>query len=655
MKKIISLFALLLITSCASTSDSSKVDTDSSDYGNCGVLNGSFLGDWFDYYKRGVTYMACEKWAEAESDFKEALKVRNQDKRRVYTLGMHWIKNYFPNRELGIALFNQQKHEESLNYFANSYKQFPTAKNRVYWLKAMRAAKGSVYKDDKAPTLKLTQTDKENWVFYVEDATFVDFVTVEGQAFPITASLKVDDTSVGYIPVEKRHTVTVPKKAFNYSDVTVNAVDVFGQSASLELQGENDELPPDITVVGGTKAQNTFNAKLTVSDKSGLKSITWLNQALSGNALKKKKSVLDEDGNIVQVELNVNLPFSENLIVATDKFGNELTYTLTENKIFNDDSISVFLGELPEITQDSFVVLEAEIVAGRGIKYVSINDLPYKLTSEGVASDLHKLVPLQLGPNVIRVHVEDASGQFYDDTVRVTRALAPEFAFDERMRIALLPFDCDGANSVSCMQKTSGYQTLFDGFDMRKRFQLTSRFELEKAVAIAAECELYSTSDGCLAFIADTFGTDEASTLYQAQKSINEGATAQALLVVEIDRIPVPSSNTEVLDIAIKVIQANTGTTLINFSNYEEVGKNQPLDIESIVSKVHTFFPVFVFEKHAGRQVSSEVYQPWEDMPVIGKDNDVCYIGKIKKDRKVGSWQYSESDSECSVTELVTF
>lgn len=653
MRSLINLIIVVLLSACASTSSDSGNEEQFADYGKCGVLNGSFVGEWFDYYKRALTYMDCEKWPEAEADLKQALQVRDIDKRRVYTSGMHLLKNYFPNRELGITLLRQGRAEQALKYFEKSYKQFPTAKNRYFWIEALRS-QSSIFNDVNAPQIQLQKNTDSAWELSISDATYIDFIEVAGQRFPLLASRVVDDESVGYIPLEPEQQITVDKSALAGTGVDIVAVDVFGQKRVFNTEADVDKVAPHIKIRGGALNGQTLSATIEVFDESGIASITWGNTQMVAEelALLPTSQLNSSEDWVLKSELSITTTSPGTDVIVTDNLGNKRLYKLTENKIFNNSGISVYYSDMPSVTQDAYVLFEAEVTAGNSIQTLKLNNQTIPTTGE-ITSTLSQLVPLSLGSNIIALTVKDGTGQQHTETVTVQRKLPPEFKLDERLRLALLPFDCSKQVSSVCLSSNKGFKYLYDAFEDRGRFQLTSRNLLEKALIESPYCDFALSSD-CLSYLADKFGIDEAQQIRLTQQSINEGSTAQALLVVDIDRRPMPSKQLDSVDIAIKVIQANSGEMLITFSNYEELPEGEITNIEAIASKIHSFFPVFQLPVLQGRQVKVETFSLWKNMPLIGKDDSVCYLGKVESSSSNQGWQYSTPRMTCDIKQLMT-
>ena len=91
-----------------------------------------FAGDeWFRIYEEGLQALNSGDNELAVSKFKQALEIKSEDNKHIRTYGMHFIE-YFPNRELGIALYNLGRKSEALNYLKLSAKTEPSKRAEEY-------------------------------------------------------------------------------------------------------------------------------------------------------------------------------------------------------------------------------------------------------------------------------------------------------------------------------------------------------------------------------------------------------------------------------------------------------------------------------------------------------------------------------------------
>src|SRR6186713_3183039 len=71
-----------------------------------GVTSVPFRGRWWHYYERGVSWANGGLWAEAESDLRQCIFMRQTDSRRARIYGMHFVQ-CFAHRELGAVLIER--------------------------------------------------------------------------------------------------------------------------------------------------------------------------------------------------------------------------------------------------------------------------------------------------------------------------------------------------------------------------------------------------------------------------------------------------------------------------------------------------------------------------------------------------------------------
>ncbi|HIJ64760.1 MAG TPA: hypothetical protein HPP77_02325 [Candidatus Hydrogenedentes bacterium] len=161
-----------------------------------GVVEGRFRGRWWNYYERGRSFLDGAFWAEAESDFRAALTGRGRDQRWPRTYGLHFVPEYFPHRELGIALLRTERIPEAIEELEASIEQQYSARAAYYLDEARLALIDLVKTDTAAPTIEIgaPQSDARIGALEVEvrgvarDDTFVKVIAVNGVPWPVAVS-----------------------------------------------------------------------------------------------------------------------------------------------------------------------------------------------------------------------------------------------------------------------------------------------------------------------------------------------------------------------------------------------------------------------------------------------------------------------------------
>lgn len=189
----IACFALVLITACVSKDEAGRYVQDGVRYG---VTEGRFRGRWWNYYERGRSFLEGGFYAEAEEDLRAALTGRNRDSLWPRTYGLHFVPEYFPNRELGIAYFHQEQIEESAAALEKSLSQQHSARAAFYLGEARRKLIEARGGDALAPAIEITAPHGDLPVGamrarvegVVRDDAFVAAIRVGGRPVDIAVS-----------------------------------------------------------------------------------------------------------------------------------------------------------------------------------------------------------------------------------------------------------------------------------------------------------------------------------------------------------------------------------------------------------------------------------------------------------------------------------
>jgi tetratricopeptide (TPR) repeat protein/TolB-like protein len=588
MRKIVVFAAALLIAACSSTQNSSQ--SQSSNYGTCGVLDGSFVGDWFDYYKRAITWMDCEQWQEAENDLNAALRVRSQDKRRVYTSGMHFLNNYFPNRELGVTLYYQQKYDAAVDALLRSFQQFPSEKARLFLQLALRKSAQYQQADKQAPQITKTKETTDFIYLTLTDDLYVDRLLVNGQHFPIKSSVVIDNTTITFEPLTKSVDIVLDKNAYRGQSLALTLIDVLEKQTPLTLGVSVDITPPVISVIDKSKNGTLIQWQFRTTDQqSDIASITVDGKPIDTN---QSFSVSSSDQHVE--------------VAVTDTSGNVAQQTfvnaMAENLLLDVEMAS-------EVTQENQVLLSIFMQSPKGLSQLTINDEVITLNGE-TETFLNHLFTLKSGVNNINVVLsDDLETQYFSGVV--LKELPEGFSLDSRLKLAVFPFDCEQNKTASCWNNNQVFDTYFTEFSDRRRFQVVSRNNLGERVQQLKLCE-FDLSEKCAWEVTQLIGS-------------------QAMLVAEQTRRT--TNNITTVEIYAKVIDAASGEILITFDTYQQLD-GQSLDSRYLVNKIHSYFPLLDFRLEGDKvSVKNSSFVPWHKMPMVGhqelSSDEPCFIGKL--------------------------
>jgi hypothetical protein len=221
--------AVLLLEGCSIFRHNQPVyDRDGIQYG---VTKGTFRSRWWNYYERGCSYLDGGFYKEAEDDFRAALQGRAKDQRWPRTYGLHFIPEYFPNRELGIALYHQQRIEESLQQIELSLQQRFSARAAFYLTEGRREWLAANDIDATPPEIVIIAPAAQVAVGATEvvlegiarDDTFVAGIDIDGQPY---------DIRLGAAEVPFAKTVLLSP---GQNSVRVEVSDLTGKTAAIDV------------------------------------------------------------------------------------------------------------------------------------------------------------------------------------------------------------------------------------------------------------------------------------------------------------------------------------------------------------------------------------------------------------------------------------
>jgi len=496
----------------------------------CGVTRGSFLGSWFDYYERALSFADCEMWQESEQDLKKALNKRSVDKRRVYSLGMHLVSDYFPHRELGIALYNQKKYSAAKVELNTSLLQFPTSKAEEYLKRIRLEMINKQNKDTQAPQIQL-KTPTLNQMMKSSE------VTVNGSVMDnnFIDSLTINNIPYRYVPaflsksgVPVRIARKVPKIDFNLvvpvkftqgkGLISIVAKDISGNTTTKEIPIYLDQQGPQISIKTAQKKDQNYHLILNVSDQQSKIKFLEINNKIIAI---KSKQIIDKKTkkkvNEVYIDKLIGGPFDKQhlLIIATDDTGNKTRAKIKlKNKAGKHDDLDanaaapeIFLikDQKSRTTLEKFAYLEGEVESDSSITSLTINDKNIINTS---ASGENKHVyfnyrhELKEGLNTIELIAKNKHNKMQRKSIEIIRKLPANHALQERLKIAQFPFPCNIVSKTPCFVSAPFYEQLNAGLKDRKRFQITDIKQLNRLLDETGSCEK-GVSDECVVKIAD--------------------------------------------------------------------------------------------------------------------------------------------------------
>lgn len=433
-----SMTAMMLLGGCASLMNTAPVyEKEGVRYG---VTSGTFRSRWWNYYERGCSYLDGGYYKEAEQDFRAALQGRSKDQRWPRTYGLHFMPEYFPNRELGIALFHQQQVDESLERLGLSIEQHFSARAAFYLGEARKVWLADNGKDLAPPEIEITVPVEGSVVGAAE-------VVLEGIARDDTfvAAVKIDarDVDVKVCSATVPFKTTVPLRPLQ-NTIRVAVTDLTGKTAELNIPILSDVDGPLVSfdapvIAPGMLRGVAFDSSGVVSMRIAGKEAS-LTAAQDGTVnfsveLEKKDMTpplrfecADKLGNITRGEppldvlvLNPHFPevvFASGPGVSVPLGGGLYALRVNGENVAvaaapaGKENLSIEMNNIREGQQYYMdeIVVALNVRSDNSIRDVELNGLPLPVFPGRKSMRMSRRIRLEKGDNVLTARVVDAQG-----------------------------------------------------------------------------------------------------------------------------------------------------------------------------------------------------------------------------------------------------
>lgn len=520
------LLTAALVAGCATTkTDQSQYMRDGVQYGQHGKTaegkkQGTFRGRWWSYYVRGRSYLDGQFYAEAESDMRTALAKRTKDQRWARTYGLHFIPEYFPNRELGIVLYNTEDYEEAINFLEMSNEQTPSAR-AAYFLDQSRSQHFSSA-DQSPPVVTFASQNASGSLSansillkaQVSDDTFVRSILVNGQSYPIQVSGKTVDIE------------TEVALSAGANTISVTATDISGKSKTytLDIIADHDgpaisfdrpiNLPGrlsgavsdpsgvaslqiaglDATLAAGGSNVSTFSVDITEAQLNSANGQGLLFTANDQKGNSTSGPVRLFEGDVVALDASSpgGIIFASNS--QSVKLGNGLIGLMQNGKVAavmlaaTDDTLTKPEIQLTNAIQGQRYRLE-EIILGMRVR--SSNPID-KVIIDGIEVDtlvpgrnsqtISRRVPLPNEQNTVKIEVIDSAGEQNSQEFTIVREFTEIHLEEHRLNLAILGNYWAGTAPDDAQEADYITRRLKDELTRRNRFRLVSDSDLEGVV-----------------------------------------------------------------------------------------------------------------------------------------------------------------------------
>lgn len=474
---------MLLLWSCTGPSPCPTLKKNNISYGWQG---GNFMGDWDDYYACALSYIEGEFYLKALDCLDQAVKQRSVDQRMARTYGMHFIENYFPNREIGITYFLMGKYRVAEKSLLLSLEQEPSAKAYFYLDEVRKALMDKNQSAASGPGISITPPSgfKPEDGFYkscdfpvlitgtASDSRYVSRITIDDKTVFMEGSRKKMHFNEALYLDEGKHTIEI------------SAGNLLGDTSRKKVNLLVDKSGPFIGISRIQPGKEIFGA---LHDESGIARFTLNGRKINVSSHdgsfhaglypgEQHITLVAEDtlGNITQKEMN--RPDQKIELVALTLSG--ITNNGAMLSLENRDQPEIKLSKpLSNEVFTKAVSLEFTIASEKTVLALYVNGKSL-LKKPGRWITCSTFVSLEQGLNRFTITAVTETGKTVEKTVELNRKTPEHLQLSYRYGISMHPFDN--------YEKIAGWNTFLhsfeNDFDVNRRFRLISK-DINSAMA----------------------------------------------------------------------------------------------------------------------------------------------------------------------------
>jgi len=491
------------------------------------ATTGVFRDTFWDFYERGQKYSEAGAWKAAISDFKAARAKRDKEDRKARTYGVDFIE-YFPVRELGVALYHDGQFKAAVTELEKSLAAYPTAKAGYYYNLARAALLRQAAADPKPPRITidapadglLTSALALEVRGNAESKNQVALVEVNGEAEIIEAATPT------------RPFTQVAALAPGANVIQVRAKDLIGQETLATVKVTVDREGPAVIMDSAVRlASGAIRLEGTVADNVRLGSLLVNGRAVTlgagaeskftaevpGTATVFQIEAADAVGNVTRVHIPIpaTLPRAQ---AADDIVAVAWRAQIGLPSFLQKAGLTLEMEKPPAEVQQDSVSIAGVVGSGAGLKELKINGQTHQIpaAAAGKPFAFSYGVPLLEGSNTITVAATDQAGKTETRTFTVVRKVEEIVQIGSRLAVAVMPINHKGQPTPLY---ASALEAMTDALVNQKRFKVLSRDQLE---AILREQKL------------------SASQLVDAATAIKLGklVAAEAVIAITVNETP---------------------------------------------------------------------------------------------------------------------
>jgi TolB-like protein len=299
--------------------------------------------EWFRLYEDGIEALKAGKYDEAVTKFQQALDKKDTDINRIKTYGMHFIE-YYPNRELGVALYYLGRKSEAVKYLKISQEMEPSQRAQEFLSKLG----GVIQENPESEVATKQEMTKENMIVGKKTIKLV------GERMSVAVlpfENKGASQDLGEIILDKMITALFSQERFRVIERT--QLDKILQEQQLALSG-------------------VLDASTAAALGKGL----GVDAIIMGSVAATRSGSLSIDARAIDTE-------SATIIVAHDAYSGSADALSVKNTVENlahkfTESLPLVSGTIIQVNTDNTILLDVGRTGGlkKGLKCVIYKEGP---------------------------------------------------------------------------------------------------------------------------------------------------------------------------------------------------------------------------------------------------------------------------------------
>jgi len=428
-----------------------------------GIVRGSFTGQWYDYYERGLSYMEGKFYKHALDDFEAAINQRPDDKWWANTYGGHRM-DYFPHLHKGIILYELGETEKAQAELEISISQSPADKAYIFLDKVRKRSMEQTKIKVSVPRISIDPPGMETAEFKFRTNQYPVRISGKAEDLQFISEVRIDKKRI-FLDFARKHVAF--DEAFYFPEgeyeIRIFAKNLLGGTSQQKRFVVVDRSGPVITL---KKIDISNRVAGNVGDPSGILSF----QIFLGGSNKITVPV-DKNGDF---SFRIQNDTDQITFSASDTLGNEThsvidpaylsglpvyitqygvadhgtqTFSPARTEIDlngrrNDETVFTGVVEISGQARSGSPIIKLQMHmasdAGNAEKAVQIID---PSAAPGRIISFKKSVGLNIGKNIITFHLGTTSGKEYTKRIRIYRQIPEPFRYKNRYALQLNPLN----------------------------------------------------------------------------------------------------------------------------------------------------------------------------------------------------------------------